>query len=181
MNAITVTVIIGYLVVVTLAGSLFARRSRSSSGWATAGSSMGVVLLAAGIAGTRIGGVGTYGVAGNVMQSGLWNLWYGINTFLALALVGFFFAVPYRRLRLSTVSEIFSVRFGSRRSQVLTSLCVQTEYLIVNILEPFVIGTILARLSLRSSGSARASAVSRMDAFAPRVPKVTICATCSLP
>ena len=146
MNAITVSVIVGYLVIVTAAGSLFARRSRSSSGWATAGSSMGVVLLAAGIAGTRIGGVGTYGVAGNVMQSGIWNLWYGINTFLALALVGIFFAVPYRRLRLSTVSEIFSVRFGSRRSQVLTSLCVQTEYLIVNILEPFVIGSILAPL-----------------------------------
>ena len=117
MDTIAVSVVVAYLVVTTVVGVYFARRSRSSSGWATAGSGMGVVMIAVGLAGTRIGGVGTYGVAGNVMQTGLWNLWYGINTFLALALVGIFFAIPYRRLRLSTVSEIFSVRFGSRRCQ----------------------------------------------------------------
>ncbi len=147
MDTIAVSVIVGYLVVTTAVGSLFARRSRSSSGWATAGSGMGVVMIAVGLAGTRIGGVGTYGVADDVMKTGLWNLWFGINTFLALALVGVFFAIPYRRLRLSTVSEIFWVRFGSRRCQVLTSLCVQTEYLIVNILEPLVIGSILSGIT----------------------------------
>lgn len=140
---IPIVVIVSYLVAVTAVGSLLARRSRESSSWALASGNMGVLMVAVGIAGTRIGGVGTYGVAGDVMHTGLWNLWYGVNTFLALALVGLFFAVPYRRLRLHTVSEIFYERFRSRRCQVLTSLCVQTEYLIVNILEPFVIGSIL--------------------------------------
>ena len=58
--------------------------------------------------------------------------------------MGLFFAVPFRRLKLQTVSEAFTERFGTRRCQVLTSLCVQTEYLIVNVLEPFVIGSILS-------------------------------------
>jgi SSS family solute:Na+ symporter len=107
---------------------------------------MGILMIAAGVAGTRIGGVGTYGVAGDVMSTGLWNLWYAVNTFLALLIVGLFFARAFRRLELQTVSEIFLRRFGSRRCQVLTSLCVQTEYLIVNILEPYVIGSILAAL-----------------------------------
>ena len=101
-------------------------------------------MLAAGVAGTRIGGAGTYGVAGDVMTSGLGNLWYGVNSFTALLLVGVFFAVPYRRLRLTSVGEVFSRRFGSARCQALTSLCVQVEYLIVNIIEPFIIGTIIS-------------------------------------
>ena len=99
------------------------------------------------MAGTRIGGVGTYGVAGDVVNQGLWSLWYAVNTLLALAMVGCFFAVPFRRLRVRTVAEVFLRRFGSRRCQVLTSLCVQTEYLIVNVLEPFVIGTILSAVT----------------------------------
>ena len=97
---------------------------------------MGVLLIAVGVAGTRIGGGGTYGVAGHVITGGVWYAWwYAISTFLALALVGFFFAVPYRRLRLQTVGEIFAQRFSSQRCQAMTSLCVQTEYLIVNIIE----------------------------------------------
>ncbi|MEM1247474.1 MAG: sodium:solute symporter family protein [Acidobacteriota bacterium] len=145
MSAVVVCVV--YLVSVTLLGSLLARRAASSSGWAVASGNMGLWMVAAGVAGTRIGGVGTYGVAGDVMATGLWNLWYGVNTFLALALVGLFFAVPFRRLGLSTVAEIFTRRYGTRRCQVLTSLCVQTEYFIVNVLEPFVIGSILSTLT----------------------------------
>ena len=145
MTAVVVCIV--YLVSVTLLGSLLARRAASSSGWAVASGNMGLWMVAAGVAGTRIGGVGTYGVAGDVMATGLWNLWYGVNTFLALALVGLFFAVPFRRLGLSTVAEIFTRRYGTRRCQVLTSLCVQTEYFIVNVLEPFVIGSILSTLT----------------------------------
>ncbi|REJ84225.1 MAG: sodium:solute symporter family protein [Acidobacteria bacterium] len=146
MFSIAAVVCVVYLVLVTVIGSLLARRASSSAGWAVASGNMGIWMIAAGVAGTRIGGVGTYGVAGDVMDSGLWNLWYAVNTFLALALVGLFFAVPFRRLELRTVSEIFTQRFGRRRSQVLTSLCVQTEYFIVNVLEPFVIGSILSTL-----------------------------------
>ncbi|HVS64516.1 MAG TPA: sodium:solute symporter family protein [Thermoanaerobaculia bacterium] len=142
----SVLVILAYLVGVTVVASLYVRKSRDSESWTVASGQMGLIMVAAGVAGTRIGGVGTYGVAGDVMTSGLWNLWYAVNTFLALALVGLFFARPYRRLKLHTVSEIFPRRFGARRCQVLTSLCVQTEYLIVNILEPYVIGSILAAL-----------------------------------
>jgi len=135
--------IVIYLVAVTLLGTWLSRRSRSSSDWAVAGGGMGTLLIAMGIAGTRIGGAGTYGVAGDVVTEGMWNLWYGVSTFAALALVGIFFAKYYRRLELQTVGEIFWVRFGRRRSQRLTSLCVQTEYLVINIIEPFVIGKIL--------------------------------------
>jgi len=140
---VSVIVIVAYLAFFTLAGVYLNRSNKSDSDWANGGGTMGVWLLAAGVAGTRIGGAGTYGVAGDVMQTGLGNLWYGVNSFTALALVGLFFAIPYRRLGLASVGQIFDMRFGSRRCQSLTSLCVQTEYLIVNIIEPFVIGSII--------------------------------------
>ena len=143
MDIIATSMIVIYLVAVTALGSYLSRKSRSSNQWAVAGGGMGTLMIAMGIAGTRIGGAGTYGVAGDVVTDGMWNLWYGVSTFLALALVGLFFAKAYRRLELQTVGEIFWLRFQSRRCQRLTSLCVQTEYLVINIIEPLVIGKIL--------------------------------------
>ena len=148
METIAVSVIVLYLIAATATGSLMARRTTTSTGWAVAGGGMSTVLVAVGIAGTRIGGAGTYGVAGDVISGGVWNLWwYGISTFLALSLVGLFFAVYYRRLRLQTVGEIFTRRWGNRRCQWLTSLCVQTEYVIVNLIEAYVIGVIVSTLT----------------------------------
>ncbi|MEH6909080.1 MAG: sodium:solute symporter family protein [Oceanicoccus sp.] len=145
--SISLAVIVAYLGIFTIIGFVLNRNNKNSDDWATGSSNMSIWMLAAGIAGTRIGGAGTYGVAGDVMTSGLGNLWYGINSFLALILVGIFFAVPYRRLKLSSTGQVFDRRFGSRRCQWLTSLCVQTEYLIINIIEPFVIGSIVSAVT----------------------------------
>ena len=148
MDAIALTTIVVYLVAATAAGSLMARRTSDSTGWAVAGGGMSTSLVAVGIAGTRIGGAGTYGVAGDVISGGVWNLWwYGINAFLALAIVGLFFAIYFRRFKLRTVGELFTIRFKNRRCQWLTSLCVQTEYAIVNLIEAYVIGVILSTLT----------------------------------
>jgi len=137
-------VILGYLVFFIAVGIYISSGNRSSADWAIGGGTLGVGMLAAGVAGTRIGGAGTYGVAGDVISEGIGHLWYGVNSFAALFLVGLFFAIPYRKLKLSSVGEVFDRRFGSRRCQSLTSLCVQAEYLVVNIIEPYVIATIVS-------------------------------------
>ena len=148
MDVIPLVTIVAYLVIATAAGSAMARRSRSAAGWAVAGGGMSTTMIAVGVAGTRIGGAGTYGVAGDVITGGVWNFWwYGLNTFLALSLVGVLFAVYYRRLRLHTVGELFTIRWRNRRCQWLTSLCVQTEYVVVNLIEAYVIGVILSTLT----------------------------------
>jgi len=145
MNTVALTILV-YLILVPLLGVLLNRKVKDAASWATAGGGMGIGLIAAGVAGTRIGGVGTYGVAGEVMSSGVWNVWYGINTFLALALVGIFFTRPYRRLKLNTIGELFLQRYNSTRCGWLTSLCVQTEYFVVNVIEPLLIGIILSNV-----------------------------------
>jgi SSS family solute:Na+ symporter len=146
-NPIALAMIAAYLIGTTLVGILMVRRSRKGDDWAVAGGGMGVLMIAVGIAGTRVGGAATYGVAGDVITGGVWSMWYAVNTLLALALVGIFYAVPYRRLGIQTVGEVFLQRWGSRRCQWLTSLCVQMEYLIVNIIEPYVIGRILSAMT----------------------------------
>ena len=89
MDTVAVTVIVLYLVGVTAVGALMARRSRGSSDWAVAGGGMSGILVAFALAGARIGGAGTYGVAGDVVTGGVWNMWwYGISSFAALVLVG---------------------------------------------------------------------------------------------
>ncbi len=148
IELISLVTIITYFAVATGVGSTMARRSQSASGWAVAGGGMSTVMVGVGVAGTRIGGAGTYGVAGDVVTGGVWNFWwYGINTFLALSLVGVLFAVYYRRLKLHTVGELFTIRWAARRCQWLTSLCVQTEYAVVNLIEAYVIGVILSALT----------------------------------
>ena len=146
-NPIALSMIAAYLIGTTLVGMYMLRRSRAGDDWAVASGQMGVLMIAVGIAGTRVGGAATYGVAGDVITGGVWNIWYAVNTFLALALLGIFYAVPYRRLGIQTVGEVFQQRFASRRCQWLTSLCVQMEYLIVNIIEPYVIGRILTAMT----------------------------------
>lgn len=148
MSTVPLGIILVYVVGVTAIGCTLARRATTARQWTVAGGGLGTGMLAVGLAGTRIGGAATYGVAGDVVAGGVWNLWwYGLSTFLALAILGLFFARAYRRLNLQTVGEIFALRYGSRRSQALTSLCVQTLYLVVNIIEPYVIGAIVAALT----------------------------------
>ncbi len=142
--SITSVIIILYLGFFIAFGMYLNRVKGNASDWAIGGGTLGVFMLAAGVAGTRIGGAGTYGVAGDVMAEGLGHLWYGVNSFAALFLVGLFFAIPYRKLQVVSVGQVFDHRFGSRRCQWLTSLCVQAEYLVINIIEPYVIGSIVS-------------------------------------
>jgi SSS family solute:Na+ symporter len=148
VHPVPLLIISCYLAAVTALGVLLGRWSRTDRDWAIAGRGLGVMVLAGGIAGTRIGGAGTYGVAGDVIAGGIWHLvWYALSTFLAIAIVGLFFARTYRRLELQTTSEIFWRRFRSTRCQVVTSLSVQTLYLAVNVIEPYVIGALLQSLT----------------------------------
>ena len=70
-------VILGYLVFFIAVGIYISSSNRSSADWAIGGGTLGVGMLAAGGAGTRLGGAGTYGVAGDVISEGVCNPWCG--------------------------------------------------------------------------------------------------------
>ena len=112
---ITSLVIILYLGAFVAFGIYLNSKKGSAADWAIGGSTLGILMIAAGAAGTRIGGAGTYGVAGDVIAEGVGHMWYGVNSFAALFLVGLFFAIPYRRLKVVSVGQVFDRRFGSYR------------------------------------------------------------------
>ena len=55
MDTIATSMIVGYLAAVTLLGTFLASRSKTSSQWAVAGGGMGTLMVAMGVARTRIG------------------------------------------------------------------------------------------------------------------------------
>jgi Na+/proline symporter len=92
--SITAVVILVYLVFFAGIGIYLSRGNRSAADWAIGGGTLGVGMLAAGVAGTRIGGAGTYGVAGDVINEGVGHLLYSVNSFAALFLVACFSLYP---------------------------------------------------------------------------------------
>ena len=56
-------VILGYLVFFIAVGIYISSGNRSSADWAIGGGTLGVGMLAAGVAGTRIGGAGTCAIS----------------------------------------------------------------------------------------------------------------------
>ena len=81
---LTSLVIILYLGAFVVFGLYLNSKKGSASDWAIGGSTLGIIMIAAGAAGTRIGGAGTYGVAGDVITEGIGHMWYGFNSFAAL-------------------------------------------------------------------------------------------------
>jgi len=142
-NPLIFAVIVSYLFLITCVGMFFYGKSRTSDGWAIGNSSLGLMFAVAGVAGIRIGGVATYGVAGDVITGGVWNIWYGFSHILAMLFFALFFARVYRKLRLFSAPQIFRIRFAEERCQMLASLCVQTELFIVMVIEIYLTGKIL--------------------------------------
>ncbi len=70
MDYVAVATIVLYLGGVTAVGAFMVRRSRGPGEWAVAGGGMSGALVALALAGSRIGGAGTYGVAGDVINGG---------------------------------------------------------------------------------------------------------------
>ncbi len=148
MNYIPLLVVVAYLFGTVLLGSLMARRSQNEDDWTIAGGKMSALVLAFALAGGRIGGAGTFGIAESVADGGVWTMWwYGISSFLGIVLVGVFFARRFNKLGIKTAGEVFKRKFDSDRCQRLTSLCVQTENAVINIIEAYVIGIILSALT----------------------------------
>ncbi len=148
MSYIPSLVVVAYLLGTVLLGSLMARRSQKDDDWTIAGGEMSTLVLVFALAGGRIGGAGTYGVAESVASGGVWTMWwYGISSFLGILLVGVLFARRFNKLGIQTAGEIFKLKFNSDRCQRLTSLCVQTENAVINIIEAYVIGIILSSLT----------------------------------
>lgn len=102
-----------YLVGLVLIGLITARLITTVEEYYVAGRRLRLWLAFSTIAATWIGGGITIGVAGKAYAGkgvGLWGTAIGFGT--TLILIGLFYAGPLHRLRLYTLADYFTVRFG---------------------------------------------------------------------
>jgi SSS family solute:Na+ symporter len=102
-----------YLVGLVVIGLLTARLITTTEEYYVAGRRLRLWLAFSTIAATWIGGGITIGVAGKAYAGkgiGLWGTTIGFGT--TLILIGLFYAGPLHRLRLYTLADYFTVRFG---------------------------------------------------------------------
>jgi len=115
LGAVDPAIFVAYLGLLVAIGVLTARWITSSEEYIVAGRRLRLWLAFSTVAATWIGGGITIGLAGKAYAGkaiGVWGTAIGFGT--TLILIGLFYAGPLHRLRLYTLADFYSERFGGR-------------------------------------------------------------------
>lgn len=113
VTALDVSIFVVYLVSLLAIGHLTTRWAKGFEDFSVAGRRMKLWLAFSTVAATWIGGGITIGVAARAYAGrfiGAWGTTIGFGS--TLILLGLFYAGPLRRLRLHTLADYYSTRFG---------------------------------------------------------------------
>ena len=129
MNLVLIGVL-GYVVFQFAVGMYVSRRIRTESDYLVAGRSLGYGLAIFTIFATWFGAETTIGAAGAIYQDGLAGGTADPFGYAACLLVmGLVFAVPLWRRRLTTLADLFRIRFSPRVEKLAVVLMVPTSLL----------------------------------------------------
>lgn len=129
VGPVDVAVFIAYLLALLAIGYLTSRWTRTFEDFSVAGRRMRLWLAFSTVAATWIGGGITIGVAGRAYAGrmiGAWGTTIGFGT--TLLLLGLFYAGPLRRLRLHTLADYYSTRFGRAWIGALSGVLMYAAY-----------------------------------------------------
>ncbi len=135
----TVIFIVGlglYFFLMALIGYLSSRRVKTMEDYLIAGRSLPFYLAVPTIIATWFGAGSSMGVSGTVYSDGFYGVIpdpFGCS--LGLLIAGLFFAVPFRRLRLLTISDLLGKAYGTTFERISTLLVL-----------PFYIGTLASQM-----------------------------------
>ena len=136
MSIIFMTGIGFYLFLMALIGYLSGRRVKTMEDYLIAGRSLPFYLAVPTIVATWFGAGSSMGVSGTVYSQGFYGVIpdpFGCS--LALVIAGLFYAAPFRRLRLLTVSDLLRKAYGPAFESVSTVIVL-----------PFYIGTLASQM-----------------------------------
>lgn len=128
--------IVVYFLVVAVIGYVAGSRSKTLDDYLIAGRSLPFYLAVPTIVATWFGAGSSMGVSGTVYSQGFYGVIpdpFGCS--LALLLTGLFFAVPFRRLRLTTISDLLRNCYGATFERVSTLIVI-----------PFYVGTLASQM-----------------------------------
>ncbi len=91
---------------------LSSKKVRNADDYSVGGRKYGTPMVAGTILGTIIGGSSTVGTAQMAYAKGITAWWVTLGAGIALLLMAFFYAMPLRRSRLTTVSQFLTTEYG---------------------------------------------------------------------
>jgi len=138
-----------YLLFTTLLGFIQSKKVKSSNDFVV--TKISPFLAATYLAGFTLGGVSTYGVAGDTIEFGFTYLvWFPISMGLGWWLTGLLFARPYFQNKGITLPALIGKRFSERtRVASLVSLLIYSVFVIV--VELYTLATIIKAISPQMS------------------------------
>ena len=119
-------VVVVYLLAMLGIGFLFTKKIRNSEDYFLAGKSLGFFPIACSIAATTIGGAAMLGRTGTIYEKGLAGVTMALPYLLAMVLMGFAFpriAKIGKKYNVSTLPQLFGVRFGKKIQAVIGMIC----------------------------------------------------------
>lgn len=147
MHWVQLLVIIGYFVLLAIAGKIVKKfaAKESSSDFLIAGRNMGVLLVTVTVVGEWLGGMSTIGTSEKAFNSGLFPLWYNVSTALGMFLFGLTIAKIYRENNVHTVGEMLEKLFN-KNVRIVASLAFVVAFIILSYLQLQAIGSLVSQL-----------------------------------
>lgn len=125
-----------YFILMTVIGLLASRHCKTMDDYLIAGRRLPIYLAVPTVVATWFGAGSSMGVSGTVYSQGFYGVLpdpFGCS--LALLIAGIFFAVPFRRLRLLTVSDLLRKAYGREFEMASTFVVL-----------PFYVGTLASQM-----------------------------------
>ena len=116
MDIINIAIVIAYLIAMLAFGWWGKSRTKNSSDYLVAGRRLGPFLYTGTMAAVVLGGASTVGGVGLGYEFGLSGAWLVIAIGIGVLLLSMFFAPRLQRLKIFTVSQMLTLRYGSKQA-----------------------------------------------------------------
>lgn len=118
----------------------------SGAEFTTSGGTMGVAAVAATMALTSLGGGHILGLPGQAAATGVGTYWYILSSGMMLVILCCYVGPWYHRLKVNTVSELFSKMYDKKVALILTGMTAGCTWGVIT-LEMQGVGTILSAMT----------------------------------
>ena len=118
MQHLNIAIVVLYLLAMLAFGWWGKSRTRNNSDYLVAGRRLGPLLYTGTMAAVVLGGASTVGGVGLGYTFGISGMWLVVAIGAGVLLLSLFFAPTVQRLRIYTVSQMLTLRYGTRATRV---------------------------------------------------------------
>lgn len=147
VSMVDITIVFIYLIAMLLIGFLVRKKAGSSTdSYLLADRGLGFFMIFACIAALSLGGGSTLGAAKLGFEHGFGGSWYLIWAGLGITCLGLVFSRRIVRTKITTVSELFSLRYG-KLSRVYSAIIMTAYQTVLCVAQVIAAGTVLSGLT----------------------------------